>query len=406
MEIKRQTAGNELHLAVSGRIDGTWAGTLDRELSDAIGGGAHHIRLDLRSVSFISSAGIRVFLKTLKLLASVHGSLAVTDASESVRTVIDLTGLTRALAQSGPSRAAPRSSGAEVIAHEAMQLELYRLTAPPPVELVLHGHPGLPGEGAGRAFKIALEPGVLAIGTGAFGDGSEAGGLRYGECLAVCGAAACLPAEKAAAADFLVATPKFVPAVNFMYAMSWTAGFSGLLRFESRLPGGGMGLSELLDIAIRVAGRGLISAVILAETTGLVGIALRRQPAAGAGNIYDYPEIKKWFLFTPEPVFGRALAFGAGIAASAPEPALMPWLRPAGRDGRIQAHFHSAVFDRRPLKRGMLELGAAAQDIFGNETLRGVMHLANDSRELSGAGESRFARGAVWFGPVEKVTAG
>lgn len=393
-------------MILNGRIDATWAGTLDRELGDAIGGGAHHIRLDLREVRFISSAGIRVLIKNLKLLSSLHGSLAIDAASESVRSVLDLTGLTRALAQSGPSREAPRSSGAEVIAHDAMLIELYRLPAPPPVELVLQGHPGLPGEGSGSggAFKIALEPGALAVGAGAFGEGAEAGGLRYGECLAVCGAAACLPAEKAAAPDFLVATPKFVPAVNFLYAMSWTAGFSGLLRFESRLPGGGMGLSELLDIAIRVAGRGLISAVILAETTGLVGIALRRQPAAGAGNIYDYPEIKKWFSFTPEPVFVRALALGAGIAASAPEPALKPWLRPAGRDGRIQAHFHSAVFDRRPLKKGMLELGAAAQDIFGNETLRGVMHLANDSREISGAGESRFARGAVWFGPVEKVT--
>ena len=42
--------------------------------------------------------------------------------------------------------------------------------------------------------------------------------------------------------------------------------------------------------------------------------------------------------------------------------------------------------------------------LFESENLESVMHLLNDTREISGAGESEFVRGACWFGPVSEIT--
>ena len=51
----------------------------------------------------------------------------------------------------------------------------------------------------------------------------------------------------------------------------------------------------------------------------------------------------------------------------------------------------------------MIDLAETTHNLFQNNNLRGIMHLLADERELTGAGESRFSRGAVWIGPVEKI---
>jgi hypothetical protein len=39
--------------------------------------------------------------------------------------------------------------------------------------------------------------------------------------------------------------------------------------------------------------------------------------------------------------------------------------------------------------------------LFEGENLQSVMHLVSDDREISGAGESEFVRGACWFSPIK-----
>jgi hypothetical protein len=41
--------------------------------------------------------------------------------------------------------------------------------------------------------------------------------------------------------------------------------------------------------------------------------------------------------------------------------------------------------------------------LFENETLQGVLHLIGDDREIAGAGESDFLRGALWVGAIAAV---
>jgi hypothetical protein len=70
------------------------------------------------------------------------------------------------------------------------------------------------------------------------------------------------------------------------------------------------------------------------------------------------------------------------------------------RSGEFYGHFHAAAFPYRPLRKGKVDLVHTVQPLFESEQVLGLLHLLNDWRELSGAGESRFLRGACWCAPL------
>ena len=47
-----------------------------------------------------------------------------------------------------------------------------------------------------------------------------------------------------------------------------------------------------------------------------------------------------------------------------------------------------------------LDLAETVTGLFDTDRLLGVMHLLNDDRGSSGAGESEFVRGACWVAPI------
>ena len=93
MEIIKQSTPTGLELTVSGRLDAYWADHLSKALEEAVRDGAHHIRVNMAAVPYMSSVGIRVLLKFYKELQRLNGSFAVSNPSDAVKTVLDLAGL-------------------------------------------------------------------------------------------------------------------------------------------------------------------------------------------------------------------------------------------------------------------------------------------------------------------------
>lgn len=81
---------NDNTLALVGRLDTVTAPELENTLADLLPG-IDHLVLDLTDLEYISSAGLRVILKTYKTLAS-KGGLKLTGVRESVQEVFDITG--------------------------------------------------------------------------------------------------------------------------------------------------------------------------------------------------------------------------------------------------------------------------------------------------------------------------
>ncbi|MBQ5995049.1 MAG: STAS domain-containing protein [Clostridia bacterium] len=90
MQITKNLENERLTLAVSGRIDTSTA----PELESVINNNAQNVKelvIDLKDMDYISSAGLRVLLKTQKLM-NTQGSLLIKNVQSDVMEIFEMTG--------------------------------------------------------------------------------------------------------------------------------------------------------------------------------------------------------------------------------------------------------------------------------------------------------------------------
>ena len=90
MTINKTANGNELTIALEGRLDTTTAPQLDDELKTALDGIAK-LEFDFEKLEYISSAGLRVLLSAQKVM-NKQGSMVVTNVKEEVSEIFEVTG--------------------------------------------------------------------------------------------------------------------------------------------------------------------------------------------------------------------------------------------------------------------------------------------------------------------------
>ena len=90
MKITKKQDGSALVIALEGRLDTTTAPELEAELKTCLDG-ITDLTLDLTNLDYISSAGLRVLLSAHKTMMK-QGQMKVTNASEIVREVFEVTG--------------------------------------------------------------------------------------------------------------------------------------------------------------------------------------------------------------------------------------------------------------------------------------------------------------------------
>src|SRR5713226_36166 len=407
MEVTRSQAGDALEVKVKGRLDGYWADHLARALEQAVREGAHRIRLNLADVSFMSSAGIGVVVKFYKELGEIQGSLVVSSASAPVKRVLEMANLGVLLAAEAapaPMTMAPVKL-VKQLDRESPTFEVRDVSAGAKLDCRVVGDPDLLRGcrfGEEHARKMLFPESTFAVGLGAFGDSFEDCANRFGEFLAVAGAAAYQPTDGTNVPDYLLASDAAGPELMVLYTLLCEGQFSQLARFEPKSASSAAGLADLAGTCLDIAKTDVAGIVIIAESAGLMGAALRRSPAEKASGSapFRHPEVREWLAFSAEPAYVRSLTVVCGLAARAECGPLAPMLRPLARGSKLMGHFHAAAFPYRPVKKGRLELRATVATLFEAGNLQGVLHLLGDDREGAGSGQSEFVRGACWIGAV------
>jgi anti-anti-sigma factor len=402
-----------IELRAKGRLDGYWADHLSKALDDVMRQGDHRIRLNLSEVDYISSLGIRVLVQYYKKLSSIDGSFSVSEPSPNVRKVIKMVGLEATLMPPTPV-SGPVPTSAETSRHLDRQnagFEVYELsTAAPGMKCRIVGDSSLLN---GCRFSEANSRSVLfpefsfAVGLGAFGNSFQECSGRFGEFLAVAGAAAYQPSDGSNVPDYLLSAGTFVPELQVLYGAVCEGEFSKLARFEAKPESRAVGLSEIVETALEIAGAEHAWIVCAAESAGLVGASLRRPPVNGttSGAPFEHPEVRNWLSFTTERAYARALVLTVGVASRSSAGGLEKFLRPLRREAFPAGHFHAAAFSYRPLQRGLIGLTKTVQSLFQTEDLLGLLHLIGDDREAVGVSESEFVRGACWIAPITEIDA-
>jgi anti-anti-sigma factor len=410
MEIVTRQLGDALELKVRGRLDNYWTEHMQRNLEEAVREGAHSIRLNLSEISFLSSAGIGLLVRFHTKLKNIGGSFVVTSPSDRVKQVLDLCRLSSILLAEGVPAAAPvHKTEVRRFSSAGASFEVMECLPGKALSFQRIGDPGLL-KGCRFAPEdcrmVAFPPATFGIGLGAFGNGFEDAQTRFGEFLAVDGSAAYLPTDGTNVPDFMVSSGELVAEMNVLYGLRCEGGFTHLMRFESAGADSPIVLAGLVRTALEVSGAPVIGMVMVAESAGLVGAALRRSPAAAAQMNdlpFKYPEVRSWLSFSTERLFSRSLALVAGAASGSECAPLASMLRPMGAEAYPLGHFHAAAFSYRPLQKGSIDLKATVTSLFETETLQGVLHLLTDNREAAGPQQSEFIRGACWIGAMSET---
>jgi anti-anti-sigma factor len=408
MEITTTHLGLTAELRLQGRVDTFWSAHLQEAVDYTVGQGARNIRLHLAGVDYLSSAGIRVVLAIFKQLHAAGGRLEIVHPSASARAILEMAGL-QGLIQSGGEAVAETVAEAREVNTASAVFGIHDLGASTTLQCSLIGNPAGLRSGVFRgndARNVMFPDSTFGLGLGAFGAGYEDCRGRHGEFLALAGAAAYQPTDGVEVPEYMVSESDWVPELNTLYALWGQGRFSRCLLFDSRPDPGVTPLSEILQTALSAVESDTAGVAIIAETSGLMGVELKRS-VAGLKNLetpLSFREVRNTLSGAPKRLDRRALAVVVGVASLNPPRNLEPLFGAVAPGSHITGHFNAAVFPRRSLEEGLPDLRKTVQALFQSETLEKLMHLLPDDALTGLAAETHFLRGVCWAGPIEEIT--
>ena len=92
MELNARKDDRALVLSVKGRMDATSSPEFEKEISELITQGEKDFIIDLSELDYISSAGLRSILSTVKKLKGKEGKLFLADLKGVVKEVFEISG--------------------------------------------------------------------------------------------------------------------------------------------------------------------------------------------------------------------------------------------------------------------------------------------------------------------------
>lgn len=96
MEITEKIQKEEIILEITGRIDTNTSRFLQEKLLNTFQK-SRNVRMDLKNVDYVSSAGLRVFLIGAKTAQANQGTLKFSGVQEQVMEVLQITGFDKVL---------------------------------------------------------------------------------------------------------------------------------------------------------------------------------------------------------------------------------------------------------------------------------------------------------------------
>jgi len=407
-------------LKLKGRIDASRSVRLGEAINEIIRSGSYDIILDVTDIDYISSAGVRVLLMAHKELGQLNGSFALYRPNESVSSIIKMMGLSALFdcskfendmagaAASVTAETASDASGGSSVHGTVNGIDfdlLFRTDRRAIVKL------------SGNADKISsfsyLKEDMLrmntsvktiAFGLGAFGPDLGASIARAGEFLSICGFAAYMPSDGSKKPDYIIAGKDYTPEINYLYSAACECDFSSAFTFKSSNADVPVKFCDIVKTAHYVANCDDVLIAVIGEARGIVGASLAKPPVTpnyltSAAGPFEFPQIRENFNITSEPAYNGHIAVCAGVsrAGSGSNPAVDKFLRPLARESILSGHFHAAVFEFTPLKKNCADPAELIAALHEKRSPEAVVHLINDWRGGTGAGETEFVSGTCWI---------
>ena len=92
MEIIESKQGEASVFKILGRLDSNTSPELEEKIAETVNNGTTNMVIDFESLEYISSAGLRIILKTTKDLKRHDGQLVLCSMQDYVREVFEISG--------------------------------------------------------------------------------------------------------------------------------------------------------------------------------------------------------------------------------------------------------------------------------------------------------------------------
>ncbi len=417
MDIRTERYGPILVLRMAGRLDAHGAKALDDILATALDHEVAGLVLDLPSVSYLSSAGVRSLLAALKALKGRGGVLALAGTGDYCRKVLEMSGLLPSFAMLPDSASAmdfclarvrdakvlARWDSLETAATEAGAFRFVPGSNNPGSARVL-GHVSHVLEASitfDRMFEKGFSDTEYSIGLGSLGGELEESFGLLGEMMTVGGTMVWLPTDGNDTADFLI--PKVdtgAVTIKTAFNVALDGTFNECAMFEASSPEGAT-VAELYRAVFDLARerrsdfRGVVGLAAWADMAEVYGSGIRKSPvtdnAPADGRPIIAPEhVGEWFDADVEPRHRdvTALTVGLGVDLSGEldgidreELESVFYLHPSATADRTEMlHNHAVIFSKLPMPEKMADLDRAVRQVVDEAEFMDMRHLLDTSR--------------------------
>jgi anti-anti-sigma factor len=378
-------------IAVNGRIDALSAPDIQRLFDGLILGGERVLLVDMASVNYVSSAGLRVFLSIQKQLKKVGGEIVLFGMNAQVFEIYKMSGLATVF------RIA--ASRAEAY-HFIDKPQIGRTTTPAGLEGATVEYQegskekgsffaiGSSGKTAGSAYTeedvVSVKASGIQFGCGfaTLGDTFDEYKGLFGESMVVKGSFFFYPAVNHSSVDYLIDAQKNPGTeYKFLHGFGFNGPYRHIISFEAREHP--LELTALVREFFSISPASVVGIVIIAESMGLWGMHMKKVPLAEhrpfqGESVFDGNNFPEWIDFPVEPAYVNHAIVATGIAIRDRQ-SVSHELQSLVAEGN-NYHIHGAIFEKTPLSKNIAGFDEELQRIFNEMEVHKIQHILGRSK--------------------------
>jgi anti-anti-sigma factor len=380
---------------LNGRIDSLNSSEVQQQFTKVIKSGELLIAANLEKVSYLSSAGLRVFLMVQKQLQKAGGEIIIYKISGSAFEVFKMSGfdnLFRIVFSKGEIEKILADNGAssevESLIVDGMAIQISENKTSPGLLKIIGSHDKLLTSQYTESDVSSVKASELQFGLGfAAPGGTDSEYMNFlGESVVLDRNFFYYPAVKRTAVDFILNSGKDSGLkYKFLHGFSFKGEFSHLISFD--YIDGFIELSSLVESIFRLSQANLLGIVLLAESKGFWGMNLKKIPVkenspSNGGEIFDADCFSDWVNFPVEPGDTDSIIAGVGLGVRNPEKESRAIQGLLAKGSNF--HFHASVFSGSLLSRNISQFRAELARVVNDlETIK-VQHVMGKSLFSSG----------------------
>ncbi|MCK9278791.1 MAG: STAS domain-containing protein [Methanoculleus sp.] len=409
MELQTERRDGILTFVIQGRLDGYGAGQLSDAVQASLQDDDRSVVFDLAGLSYLSSAGIRVFIAVKKQLKERSGILALAGMQEYPRNVLDMAGVTPILSiYSGVDEAVAacrRPQDSLSVISELARTPVVKDGVAYTVEPVSKKGSSLRVSGSLNKMLYArlTEEDIHAIpfsalqyslGIGALGESVADVLPLLGEMITLHGSVVWLPTDGNATPDFF--TPAKGTGELYVYA-GYNVALDGPFHEIVTINAGDAGSITLSDVYRTIFDlareqkrdfAGIVAIAMWAVVDGVRSLGVKKSPIAASSPKNGHPinaeaNIKEWLEEDDGPKYhgDTMVSFGFGVDYSACNDERLSALTDENRQKtqQLQLHNHGVVFRGIPWDAS-LDLSRQIEKIVTEGEFADMRHLKDSTR--------------------------